>query len=133
MKDVTHASGVIIRDGKILLLLRLPTKKYFPFFWTVPGGKADVDEELSEVVTREVCEETGMHFVLTRHFRDYYLIHDDIHLMGHVFLGTASGEIVVGKDEVETYAWFTYDEAVKLQLAHYVRSLLEDLQKEKLL
>jgi ADP-ribose pyrophosphatase YjhB (NUDIX family) len=51
-------SGVVIRDGKALLVQR----GWQPFAgsWQVPGGYAEHDEPLSLAVEREVLEEAGI-------------------------------------------------------------------------
>ena len=51
-------SGVVIRDGKALLVQR----GWQPFAgsWQIPGGYAEHDEPLSLAVEREVLEEAGI-------------------------------------------------------------------------
>lgn len=49
-------SGVLIRDGRILLTQRLPNKS-FPFCWETPGGKVDPGESLVDALAREWMEE----------------------------------------------------------------------------
>jgi len=48
--------GAIIRDGMILLVQERADGK-----WCMPGGWADIDEVPSEMVAREVREESGLH------------------------------------------------------------------------
>jgi 8-oxo-dGTP pyrophosphatase MutT (NUDIX family) len=49
-------SGILIRDGRILLTQRLPNKS-FPFCWETPGGKVDPGESLVDALAREWMEE----------------------------------------------------------------------------
>lgn len=49
---------VIFKDGKILLGKRLDTDDYG--LWEIPGGKAEVGEDLKEAAIREVKEEVGL-------------------------------------------------------------------------
>lgn len=46
--------GAVVRDGKILLVQERRDKR-----WCLPGGWADVGERPSEMVVREVWEESG--------------------------------------------------------------------------
>ena len=130
MKTIIHVSAAILKDHKILLIRRKPDKKYFPNYWTCPGGKVEGSESLAETVKREVEEETGLQFQPTKPFQFYDLFHDDIHSVGHAFLGTYSGTIKTESDESVGFGWFSYAEAKELPLAHYVGLLIEDLHHE---
>jgi 8-oxo-dGTP diphosphatase len=52
-------SGLIIRDGKVLLVRR--GKEPFLGYWSLPGGSIEPGETPEEAVKREVLEETGLH------------------------------------------------------------------------
>lgn len=46
--------GAVIRDDQILLVRELADGR-----WAMPGGWADVGERPSEMIAREICEESG--------------------------------------------------------------------------
>lgn len=48
--------GAVVHDGKILLVQERADQK-----WCLPGGWADVGDKPSEMVVREVLEESGFH------------------------------------------------------------------------
>ena len=50
--------GAVVRDGKILLVQERVDER-----WCMPGGWADVGDLPSEMVVREVWEESGFHVV----------------------------------------------------------------------
>lgn len=50
----------IIKDNKLLLLLRGSTAPYNPDKYCLPGGMVDSDESLLDCATRELFEETGV-------------------------------------------------------------------------
>ncbi len=52
------ASGLIVRDGKVLLIRR--GKEPYKDHWSLPGGGVDRGEKVRETVKREVHEETGL-------------------------------------------------------------------------
>jgi 8-oxo-dGTP diphosphatase len=55
---LNSVSGLIVQDGKILLILRgnHPYKDH----WSLPGGGIEPGERLRDAVKREVREETGL-------------------------------------------------------------------------
>jgi 8-oxo-dGTP diphosphatase len=54
------AKGVLFRDGKVLLLRRVPHDPIRPGEWDLPGGLLDPGETLTEGAQREFREETGI-------------------------------------------------------------------------
>lgn len=52
--------GVIVRNGRVLMLLRSDRCRNNRGLWTIPGGEVEVYERLEEAVKREVKEETGL-------------------------------------------------------------------------
>lgn len=50
----------IIKDNKLLLLLRGSTAPYNPDKYCLPGGMVDSNESLLDCATRELFEETGV-------------------------------------------------------------------------
>ncbi|HUW13321.1 MAG TPA: NUDIX hydrolase N-terminal domain-containing protein [Anaerolineae bacterium] len=48
--------GAMVREGRILLV-----QEQIDQHWAMPGGWADIGDSPSEVVVREVWEETGLH------------------------------------------------------------------------
>jgi len=51
-------SGLIVRDGRVLLIRR--GKEPFKGYWSLPGGGVEPGETMREAVKREVREETGL-------------------------------------------------------------------------
>ena len=60
-KQITVFSGVVLKDGKVLLVQR--DEKECPdahLKWEFPGGKVDFGETPQDSVVREIFEETGV-------------------------------------------------------------------------
>ena len=55
---VVGVGGVVIRDGKVLLIRR--GKEPLLGRWVVPGGTVELGETLEEALVREMEEETGL-------------------------------------------------------------------------
>ena len=126
---ILAASGVILNNKKILLLQRSNYTKNFPGYWGCPGGRAENGETAEENVIREVKEECNLNFTPTSILktgiwqdRSYYR-----------FLGEWSGVIKVQEEEVADFNWFTYQEAIKLNLSFDYREVIELLHKKNLL
>lgn len=52
--------GVIIRNGKFLLIQRSKDDSWSPGMWEFPGGKIDFGQDINDALKREVKEETGL-------------------------------------------------------------------------
>ena len=58
---VVGVGGVVIRDGKVLLIRRGKPPLYGR--WVVPGGTVELGESLEQALVREMREETGLEVV----------------------------------------------------------------------
>jgi ADP-ribose pyrophosphatase YjhB (NUDIX family) len=52
--------GIIVRDNKVLMLLRSDACRNNRGLWTIPGGVVEPFERLEDAVKREITEETGL-------------------------------------------------------------------------
>jgi len=126
---ILASSGIILQEKKILLLQRSNYTKNYPEFWGCPGGRAEKGETAEQNVIREVKEECNLVFSPTSIFksgiwqnRNYYR-----------FLGNWEGEIKIQELEVLSYDWFSYQEALKLNLSFDYREVVELLFKKQFL
>ncbi len=126
---ILAASGIILQEKKILLLQRSNYTQHYHGFWGCPGGRAEPGETAEENVIREVKEECNLDFTPTEILksgvwqdRKYYR-----------FLGNWSGEVKIQEEEVIDYNWFTYTNAIKLDLSFDYKEVIELLLKNKLL
>jgi len=62
---VLSASGIIIKNKKILLLQRSYYTQLYAGFWGCPGGRAEIGETAEQNVIREVKEECNLDFIPT--------------------------------------------------------------------
>jgi 8-oxo-dGTP diphosphatase len=57
-RPVVGVGGVVVRDGKVLLIRR--GKEPLKGRWVIPGGTVELGETLEQAVAREMREETGI-------------------------------------------------------------------------
>ena len=65
--------GIIVNDGKVLLMRLLRTGKYHP-----PGGGIGLGEKVEDALRREIREETGIEVEIERfaHFAELFFYYD---------------------------------------------------------
>src|SRR6202044_4104637 len=53
-------AAVLVRDGRVLLCLRSPQRRWSPCMWDLPGGHVEHGESDPVALARELCEELGV-------------------------------------------------------------------------
>lgn len=126
---ILAASGIILKQKKILLLKRSNYTERYPGCWGCPGGRAEEGETAEQNVIREVKEECNLDFIPTK------IIKTGIwkEVKYYRFLGDWSGKITIQEEEVAAYNWFSFSEAIKLDLSFDYKEILETLHNQKLL
>jgi len=124
---------LIDESGRILLLKRSNYTKMFPYQWDIPGWRWELWENAEEIVTRELKEETQLDFSPTKLYEVVQVEHSGETLSVHKFLWTYAGKIDVQEEEVDGYAWYTYEETQKLEIAFTHPATIQQLYKDWLL
>lgn len=116
-KIIKVGVGVMIKDGnKILLGHRSATRKdtggiYEPDTWTLPGGKQEYTETVTETAIREIKEETNLDIKNP----EVYSVSDDFQSDRHfvtieMITNEYSGELKIMEPEKEDdWQWFDLD------------------------
>ena len=52
--------GALVEDGRVLLVHRSPSRRWYPDVWDLPGGHVEPGESGLEALTRELDEELGV-------------------------------------------------------------------------
>ena len=121
LKDgVSHyATGVaIVRDGKILLLRRVPND-FLGGVYELPGGGVDDGETIESAAIREAKEETGL--MVTKVIAqfpgfDYSTPKKPLVRQLNLLVEAAPGEIQMAPDEHDAYAWVDLESVEKYKL-----------------
>lgn len=138
------ATGIIVKDGKYLIVKRSAEEKAFPNLWTVPGGKVEVSDYKNrqkdtaehwynvceDVVKREVKEETGLAIANIRYLTSLSFIRPDNIpvIVISLFADYKGGEVILSQ-ELTDYAWVTLEQARKYKLIAGIYEELEMLDK----
>ncbi|MBS3165575.1 NUDIX domain-containing protein [Candidatus Woesearchaeota archaeon] len=117
------AIAALVHDNKILLIKRI--KGNYVGYWSLPGGKIEKQEHVSEAAVREIAEETGIISQFKGHlgFVSELLIEKEIvlqHFLLHLCALQAKDiTIIPGKEGA--LAWFDL-RTIDLHQAHIIPS-----------
>jgi 8-oxo-dGTP diphosphatase len=115
---VRAAGGIVVRDGRVLLVHR---PRYDD--WSFPKGKLDEGESWEEAALREVEEETGLRATLGEELgRTQYAVAQGPKEVRYYRM-TADGE-PRAQNEVDEVRWVALAEAAELLSHERDRSLL---------
>jgi 8-oxo-dGTP diphosphatase len=107
---VNAAGGVVVRDGKVLLVHR---PRYDD--WTLPKGKLDPGEAFEDAALREVEEETGQRCSLGRELPSTRYEVGGRPKLVRYWLMTPEGDTAFEpNDETDDVRWVTPEEAFAL-------------------
>ena len=107
METRTRIAGIIIQDGKILML----KGKGYKELWT-PGGKIVEGESDEECLRRELKEEIGVNLVNLKFFGKYFsdnFYNRDVILDNRVYIVNIEGKIKPN-NEIEDFIWFSKED-----------------------
>ena len=113
-------------SGRILLIR---THKWRDT-WGVPGGKIEYGESLHAALLREFREETGLelhdvHWAPTQEAIESEEFHRPSHFLLLNFVARSDREDVTLNDEAQEFAWVDVDDALRMDLNGFTRSLVE--------
>jgi 8-oxo-dGTP diphosphatase len=120
-------AAFIVRGDRILLGQRSPEREFYPNVWDVFGGHIEMDEQPETALVRELQEELD---ITPSEWIKLEILRDSIPgqegrpshaLVVHVYCVTDWRGTPVNRQPEEHSAiqWLSYEEAVKLDLAHH--------------
>ncbi len=118
--------SVIIKDGKILLILR--GGEPFKGEWALPGGRSEDNETAEQCLVREAKEETGLDVEPIKLIGIYSAPERDPRgIIVAAYLCSIKGGVAKGGDDAAEAKWFDLDKMPELASDHgeIVRDALE--------
>ncbi|MBQ0168120.1 MAG: (deoxy)nucleoside triphosphate pyrophosphohydrolase [Treponema sp.] len=76
MNNARSAAGIVLKNNKIFIALRLPVGD-MGNRWEFPGGKVEDGESYEETLIREYKEEFGVNVTVGNHIADASFSHND--------------------------------------------------------
>lgn len=126
---------ILDKDDRILLEKRSLDMISYPGFWGIPGGWMEWGETVEDALKREVKEELGINIKVIRFLGKYYDTNNlPIKRYSRIALPhlceIINGEPTVNQpEEVSEIGWFSFEEALNLNLAYDHKLMIEDLFK----
>ena len=117
---MTHrvVCAALVRDGRVLLGHRSPSRRWYPAVWDLPGGHVNDGETPAAALVREVREELGVRIEASSGPPDAVLTADGLHLSAWV-IRTWDGEVVnAAPEEHDELRWVDAAGLDALPLAH---------------
>ena len=117
-------AGAVIKEGRVLLVHRSPTARFWPEVWDLFGGHVNEGESLEEALRREAREELGIEVLASRWLGR---IHDPVEpSVVHVYAVTSwDGEPVNAAPYEHTeISWFAADELPESEAVEAYRALV---------
>ncbi|SES93974.1 NUDIX domain-containing protein [Paenibacillus sp. NFR01] len=112
---VVAVKGIILHQGKFLLVKRAQTDIAGAGVWENAGGKLEFGEQLEEALKREIQEETGLDVMVERVLYAATVLTDPgRQLVVITYLCRAKEWRVVLSEEHSEYAWCTPREVKRL-------------------
>lgn len=120
--------GVIKHEDKFLLTkIHAPGKLKAHDKWSFMMGTCDINESMTETLIREVKEETGLDAALVKPL-PYTIEMYDLKIFSYLVTVANPEQAVTLNYEASDSGWFTYEEAMKLDLYGDTEKILHEVK-----
>lgn len=139
LKQVICAAGIIVKDRKMLMTKRRDLRPAFNNKWEFPGGGVENGESFDETLDREVKEETGYKIEKIEQLPDIFTVtasNKKENYQVHLFMSICkikSGKFKTADAETCGHGWFTYKEALKMNMLPLNKKVIQSKENKKIL
>ena len=139
LKQVICAAGIIVKDRKMLMTKRRDMRPEFNNKWEFPGGGVEGGESFDETMVREVEEETGYRVIKIEQLPGIFTAtaaNSKENYQVHLFMSVCkikSGKFNPADAETCGHGWFTYEEALKMDMLPLNKKVIQSKANQKIL
>jgi 8-oxo-dGTP diphosphatase len=119
-------AGIVVNDGKMLIMRRSKNKDHYPWDWDFPCGMVK-DGSLAENVIRGVMDEAGLDIEVVRHANPVMLEDGNWRFVVVPFLCKAEKRNVRMDGEHDDFRWVSLEELKDYEMIHYTEEALRVL------
>ncbi len=137
MRQIICAAGILVKDGKFFMQKRRDLRPEFNNKWEFPGGSVDDGTSFYQTLEREMVEEAGVKVNIIEQLPDIMTtaVPKDNYQV-HLFICICtikSGKIKIAEAEASEYGWFSYKEALKMDLLPLNKKIIQSKRNREVL
>lgn len=118
-------TGLLEKEGKVLILKRSSKEEFLPNYWELPSGKVEFGETVEQALKREFKEETNLNIKVKNPFKIFSYLSDNNnrHTIEIVLKVTCENikELIISKDH-EEYTWISKEDIKKYKISQEIAS-----------
>ncbi|WP_059173098.1 NUDIX domain-containing protein [Bacillus sp. FJAT-27445] len=112
---ILAVKGVVVKDGRMLILKRSADDETGGGTWECPGGKLDFGETLETALAREIAEETGLEVAVGKLLFATTILTSPVRQVAILtYLCRPETDAVVISEEHADFSWGNKDEVKSL-------------------
>ncbi|MEK6890108.1 MAG: NUDIX domain-containing protein [Nanoarchaeota archaeon] len=127
-------TGLLKREGKVLILKRSSKEDFLPNYWELPSGKVEFGETVEQALKREFKEETNLDIEVKSPYKIFSYLSDNknrhtIEIIFHVSCKDIK-KLIISEDHQE-YIWISKDDIKKYKISKEIsQSILEGINNK---